>query len=152
MRRKIIAVIGGSEASDKHLKIAEEVGSLIAERGAILITGGMGGIMSAASKGAKESNGLVIGVLPTVDRESANPYVDIPIVTGLSNARNFIIARTCDCAVAIDGKYGTLSEIAYCLMYDVPVIGIDTWTIEAPIIPAENAREAVDAAFSRISK
>ncbi|UCF71446.1 MAG: TIGR00725 family protein [candidate division WOR-3 bacterium] len=152
MRRKIIAVIGGTEASDEHLKIAEEVGSLIAERGAILITGGMGGIMSAASKGAKASNGLVIGILPTVDKESANPYVDIPIVTGLSNARNFIIARTCDCAVAIDGKYGTLSEIAYCLMYNVPVIGIDTWKIEAPIIPAENAREAIDAAFNRISR
>jgi uncharacterized protein (TIGR00725 family) len=152
MRRKIIAVIGGAEASEEHLKIAEEVGSLIAERGAILITGGMGGIMSAASKGAKGSNGLVIGILPTTDRESANPYVDIPIVTGLNNARNFVIARTCDCAIAINGKYGTLSEIAYCLMYDVPVIGIDTWRIEAPIIHTKNAREAVDSAFDQLQK
>jgi len=151
MRRKIIAVIGGAEASEEHLRIAEEVGSLIAERGAILITGGMGGIMSAASKGAKEAKGLVIGILPTTDRESANPYVEIPIVTGLNNARNFVIARTCDCAIAINGKYGTLTEIAYCLMYNVPVIGIDTWRIEAPIIHAKNAREAVDAAFNQIS-
>ena len=151
-RQKIIAVIGGSEAGEKHLKIAEEVGRLLAEKDAILVTGGMGGVMTAASKGAKEANGLVIGILPTADRDSANPYVDIPIVTGLNQARNYIIARTCDCAIAIDGKFGTLSEIAYCLMYDVPVIGVDTWQIDAPIIEAESAREAVDLAFKELSK
>lgn len=150
-RRKIIAVIGGAEASDNYLTIAEEVGSLIAKGNAILVTGGMGGVMKSASKGANEANGLVIGILPTLERESANPYVDIPIVTGLSQARNLIIARTCDCAIAINGKYGTLSEIAYCLMYDVPVIGIDTWKIDAPIIEAKNAAEAVELAFKAIS-
>jgi len=149
-KRKIIAVIGGAEASEKHLKIAEEIGSLIAKRDAVLITGGMGGVMSAASKGAKEANGLVIGILPTADKESANPYVDIPIVTGLNQARNVIIARTCDCAIAINGKYGTLSEIAYCLMYDVPVIGIDTWNIDAPIKVAKTAQQAVDLAFMAV--
>jgi uncharacterized protein (TIGR00725 family) len=146
-RKKIIAVIGGSEASEKHLKIAEEVGSLIAKRGAVLVTGGMGGIMSAASKGAKKANGLVIGILPTLGREGANPYIDIPIVTGLNQARNFIIARTCDCAIAIDGKFGTLSEIAYCLMYDTPVIGIDTWQLDAPIRQAESPERAIEIAF-----
>ena len=151
LRKKIIAVIGGSEAGEKHLKIAEEVGRLIAQHNAILVTGGMGGVMSAASKGASEANGLVIGILPTADKESANSYVDIPIVTGLNQARNFIIARTCDCAIAIDGKFGTLSEIAYCLMYDVPVIGIDTWHIDAPIIKAESAQEAVDLAFRKLA-
>lgn len=151
MRKRIIAVIGGAEAGEKHLKIAEEVGRLIAQHNAILVTGGMGGVMSAASKGASEANGLVIGILPTADKESANPYVDIPIVTGLNQARNFIIARTCDCAIAIDGKFGTLSEIAYCLMYDVPVIGIDTWHIDAPIIKAESAQEAVDLAFKKLA-
>jgi len=151
MKLKIIAVIGGAEASEEHLKIAEEVGSLIAERGAVLITGGMGGIMAAASKGARHSNGLVIGILPTAEKESANPYVDIPIVTGIGHARNFIIARTCDCAIAINGKYGTLSEIAFCLMYDVPVIGIDTWQFEAPVIKAKNAADAVELAFKAIS-
>jgi uncharacterized protein (TIGR00725 family) len=151
-KRKIIAVIGGAEASEKYLRIAEEVGSLIAARNAILVTGGMGGVMTAASKGAKIANGLVIGILPTADKESANPYVDIPIVTGLNQARNFIIARTCDCAIAINGKFGTLSEIAYCLMYDVPVIGIDTWQIDAPITEAKNAQEAVDLAFGSFSK
>jgi hypothetical protein len=149
-RKKIIAVIGGAQVSEKHLKIAEEVGSLIAQRNGILITGGLGGVMHAASKGAKESKGLVIGILPTTDRENANPYVDIPIVTGMGEARNIIIARTCDCAIAIDGKYGTLSEIAYCLMFDVPVIGINTWEITAPIIKVETAQEAVGMIFDKI--
>ena len=151
-RKKIIAVIGGAEAGEEHLKIAEEVGSLIAKRGAILVTGGMGGVMLAASKGAHSAGGLVVGILPTTDRESSNPYVDIPIVTGLNNARNFVIARTCDCAIAIDGKYGTLSEIAYCLMYGVPVVGIDTWDIDASVVRADSAREAVDLAFRHLSE
>jgi uncharacterized protein (TIGR00725 family) len=148
MRRKIIAVIGGSEVDQKDLTIAEEVGSLIAKKGAILITGGMGGVMHAASQGAKQADGLVIGILPTVDRESANPYVDIPIITGLGEARNVIIARTCDCAIAVSGKYGTLSEIAYCMMFNKPVIGIHTWKIDAPIIHVESAQEAIDKAFT----
>lgn len=151
-QRKIIAVIGGSEASTRQLKIAAEVGSLIAQHGAILITGGMGGIMTAASKGAHEAGGLVVGILPTLDKKSANPFVDIPIATGLNQARNFIIARTCDCAIAIDGKYGTLSEIAYCLMYDVPVIGIDTWPLDAPIIRVNSAQEAIERAFQALAK
>ncbi len=152
MRRKIVAVIGGSETTQENLKIAEKVGALIAQRKAILITGGLGGIMNAASKGAKQADGLVIGILPTADKESSNPYVDIPIVTGMGEARNIIIARTCDCAIAIDGKYGTLSEIAYCLMFDIPVIGINTWEIFAPIIKAENAEEAVSLIFEKIFK
>lgn len=150
MRRKIIAVIGGSEPDLESLKIAQEVGALIAQRGAILITGGLGGVMQAASQGAKDAEGLVIGILPTGDKQSANPYVDISIVTGMGEARNIIIARTCECAIAIDGKYGTLSEIAYCLMFNVPVIGINTWELDAPIIEAKTAQEAVDLAFQKI--
>ncbi len=152
MRRKIIAVIGGSETTEKNLKIAEKVGSMIAEKGAILITGGLGGVMNAASKGANKANGLVIGILPTTDKESSNPYVDIPIATGMGEARNIVIARTCDCAIAIDGKYGTLTEIAYCLMFGVPVIGINTWEIPAPLIKAQNAEEAVRLAFEKSPK
>jgi len=148
-RKKIIAVIGGSETDTPNLALAEKVGELIAQQGAILITGGMSGVMEAASRGAKRANGLVIGVLPTGDKESANPYVDIPIVTEMSHARNFIIARTCDCAIAIDGKYGTLSEIAFCLMCGIPVVGLNTWNIDAPIIPAQTADEAVAIAFSK---
>lgn len=150
MAKKIIAVIGGSEPDEKSLKIAEEVGSLIAQKGAVLITGGMGGVMNAASKGAKSANGLVIGILPTDNKTHANPYIDIPIVTGMNEARNIIIARTCDCAIAINGKYGTLSEIAYCLMFNVPVIGINTWDIGAPIKKASSAAQAVKIIFEEL--
>ncbi len=150
MRRKIVAVIGGAETTQENLEVAERVGSLIAEKGAILITGGLGGVMNAASKGAHKANGLVIGILPTTDKEGANPYVDIPIVTGMGEARNIVIARTCDCAIAIAGKYGTLTEIAYCLMFGIPVIGINTWEIQAPIIRAQSAEEAVSLAFKKI--
>lgn len=150
MNKKIIAVIGGAETSEKNLRIAEEVGALIAKNGAILITGGLGGVMEAASRGAKEAGGLVIGILPGTDKRTANEYVDIPIVTGMNQARNIIIARTCDCAIAIDGKYGTLSEIAYCLMFNVTVIGINTWKIDAPIIHVKTAKQAVEKAFEII--
>lgn len=144
---KIIAVIGGAETTKKNLQIAEEVGRLIARSGNHLITGGMGGVMEAASRGAKAGRGLVLGIIPSTDKRSANEYVDIPIVTGMNQARNIIIARTCDCAIAIDGKYGTLSEIAFCLMFGIPVIGINTWRIEAPIIHVTTAEEAVRKAL-----
>jgi hypothetical protein len=150
MKRKVVAVIGGSEPDQKSLEIARSVGSLLGKKGAIVITGGLGGVMHAASQGAREAGGLVIGILPTIDKETANPYVDIPIVTGMGEARNIIIARTCDCAIAIDGKYGTLSEIAYCLMFGTPVIGINTWDIQAPIIEAQTAEEAVNIVFEKI--
>ncbi len=152
MRKNIIAVIGGAETSEKNLKIAEEAGALIAKKGATLITGGLGGVMEYASKGAKQAGGLVIGILPGTDRRTANEYVDIPIVTGMNQARNIIIARTADCAIAIDGRYGTLSEISYCLMFNVPVIGINTWKIEAPIIHVKTAKEAVSKAFELIGE
>ncbi len=150
MQKKVIAVIGGSQAEQEILQMAEEVGRLIARKGAVLVTGGMGGVMDAASRGAKEAGGLVIGILPTLNKEDANPYVDIPIVTGMNQARNFIIARTCDCAIAIDGGYGTLTEIAYCLMYDIPVIGLRTWKINLPVIEAEGPVDAVERAFKEI--
>ncbi|MBN2620826.1 TIGR00725 family protein [candidate division WOR-3 bacterium] len=149
-RKVIIAVIGGSRPDKESLEIAEQVGKLIAQRNAILITGGMGGIMLAASKGAHETNGLVIGILPGIDKNNANKYVDIPIVTGVGEARNSIITRTCDCAIAIDGSYGTLSEIAYCMIYKKVVIGINTWKIDAPIIEVKTAQEAVDRAMKEV--
>jgi uncharacterized protein (TIGR00725 family) len=148
-KRIIIAVIGGSQPDEESLTIAEQVGRLIAEKGAILITGGMGGVMLAASKGAHSADGLVIGVLPGIDKKEANTFVDIPIVTGVGEARNSIITRTCDSAIAIDGSYGTLSEIAYCMIYRKPVIGINTWKIDAPIIEVKSAQEAVDLAIEK---
>lgn len=150
-RRIIIAVIGGSQPDEESLKIAEQVGRIIAKKNAILITGGLGGVMRAASKGAHEAHGLVIGILPGIDKQDANEYVDIPIVTGVGEARNSVITRTCDCAIAIDGSYGTLSEIAYCMIYHKPVIGINTWKIDAPIIHAKSAEHAVELAIEKVA-
>ncbi|MEA3475806.1 MAG: TIGR00725 family protein [Candidatus Cloacimonadota bacterium] len=128
--QKIIAVLGGNIATKKICKKAYQVGQIIAEKDCILLCGGLGGVMEASAKGAKENGGLTIGILHGTNKADANPYIDIPIVTAMSNARNAIIARTCDLAIAINGKYGTLSEIAYCLNFGKTVLGIDTFQIE----------------------
>ena len=132
--KKIIAVIGGNIATEEIYEKAFQVGKIIAENDCILICGGLGGVMEAAAKGAKENGGFTIGILPGTNKQDANPYIDIPIVTAMSNARNAIIARTCDIAIAINGKYGTLSEIAYCLNFGKTVLGIDTYKIDGIII------------------
>jgi uncharacterized protein (TIGR00725 family) len=103
--------------------------------------------MEAACRGAKEAGGITVGVLPGFSREDANPFVDVAIVTGLSHARNAIVARSSDAVVAITGGYGTLTEIGFALQLGIPVIGLDTWKLEAPIVAARNAQEAVAKAF-----
>jgi len=148
----IIGVIGSSTCSSSVSEVAYIVGKEIARKNAILICGGRGGVMEAACKGAKEEEGITIGVLPGNDKESANPYIDIPIVTGMGEARNVIIARSSDAVIAIAGKYGTLSEIAFALRFDVPVVGIATWNINIPILKAKNPKQAVGMALSAIRK
>ncbi|MCK4397220.1 TIGR00725 family protein [candidate division WOR-3 bacterium] len=153
MKEKIIiGVIGSSTCSSSVSEVAYIVGKEIARKNAILICGGRGGVMEAACKGAKEEKGITIGVLPGNDKETANPYIDIPIVTGMGEARNVIIARSSDAVIAIAGKYGTLSEIAFALRFDVPVVGIATWNINIPILKAKNPKQAVGMALSAIRK
>jgi uncharacterized protein (TIGR00725 family) len=150
MMRKIIAVIGGRRTERILLKEAEEVGSLIAKKGAVLICGGLTGVMEAVSKGAKSQGGLTVGILPHNDTKEANPYIDIPIATGLGITRNVIIARAADVLIAIGGEYGTLSEIAFALQMGKPVVGIRTWDIKG-VISVENASDAVNKAFELIN-
>lgn len=145
---KIIGVIGGSVCSKEIEKIAFEVGERIAKNGAILVCGGLGGVMKAAAKGAKSAGGTTIGILPTQTKKDANPYIDIPIVTGMSIARNVIVVRSSDAVIAIDGRYGTLSEIAIALNLGIPVIGLKTWDIKAPIIIAKTPEQAVELAIN----
>ncbi|KTB48474.1 TIGR00725 family protein [Dehalogenimonas alkenigignens] len=153
-----ISVIGGSKASAADLRIAEEVGGELARAGAAVVCGGLGGVMEAACKGAADAGGLTIGILPGEHRESANPYVQIPIVTGLGFTRNSIVAKSGQAVIAIGGSYGTLSEIAYARISGLPVIGIDTWKMsrrseEADfILRVDNAREAVRLAIARIEE
>ncbi len=150
----IVAVIGGEDASEATLAQAEAVGRELARRGGTLICGGRGGVMEAACRGAREAGGHTIGVLPGTDRGEMNPYVELPIVTGIGRARNLIIVLTADALIAIDGGYGTLSEIGYALAYGKPVIGLSTWQLkpdsgaEVPIQRATDAAEAVEMALA----
>jgi len=152
-KQKIIAVIGGSQCSKEEAKIAEEVGRELARRGAILVCGGLGGVMEAVCKGAQSQGGLTIGILPGNSRQSANPYVQIPIVTGIGDARNIAVVKSAQAVIAIDGSYGTLSEISHALQSGIPVIGLNTWSLsrnskqDNSIILAQNATEAVDKAI-----
>lgn len=147
--KKIIAVIGGRRVKKELLDEAEKVGRLIAQKGLALVCGGLNGVMEAVARGAKAEGGLTIGILPQDDKREANEYIDIPIVTGMGIGRNVIIARTADALIAIGGEYGTLSEIAFALQMNKPVIGIKTWEIKG-IINANNAEEAVNKALEMI--
>jgi len=152
----IIAVIGAGSCSQEIYRMAEEVGKLIAMNGAVLLTGGLGGVMEAASKGTQEEGGITVGILPGLSKDEANRYVDIPIATGLSHARNAIIARSADALIAIAGEYGTLSEIAHARQAGLPVIGLNTWSLsrsgegDSSIIPARSPEEAVNMALSLV--
>jgi len=141
-----IGVIGASRCNKKIAKIAYQVGKEIAKRKAILICGGLGGVMEEAARGAKENKGLTIGILPGFSSSDANPYIDIPIVTGMDHGRNIIVVRSCDTIIAIGGREGTLSEIAFALKLRIPLIGIETWEIEG-VIKAKDAQDAVRKVF-----
>jgi uncharacterized protein (TIGR00725 family) len=151
-----IGVIGGSDVSPQIASLAEEVGREIARRGAVLVCGGLGGVMEAACKGASNEGGLTIGILPGENRRDANPYVQIHIVTGIGYARNVAVVKSSQAVIAIDGSYGTLTEIGYALQSGIPVIGLHTWSFsldgkaDDSIIPAENPKDAVNKAIALI--
>lgn len=147
--KKIIGVIGGRRVSKALLAEAQEVGRLIARAGGIVLTGGLGGVMEAASRGARSEGGITVGILPQEDRIHTNEYILIPIATGLGIARNVIIARASDALIAVGGEYGTLSEIAFALQMGKPVIGIGTWKIEG-VIEVGSAKEAVEKSINII--
>ena len=127
---KRVAIIGGRVASPEGLEFAYETGKLLAENGVILYTGGGSGVMEAASRGAHEADGVVVAVLKEEDGFDANPYIQVPIMTGMGDLRNGIIIRSVHAAIAVEGAYGTLSEIAYTLGYGKPVIGYNSWDIK----------------------
>lgn len=129
----IIGVIGGRDASVEARKIAEKVGEIIAKRKHILICGGMGGVMEAACRGAKRKKGLTVGILPGKSKKEANRYIDVPVVTAMSHARNAILVRSADGLIAVGGKFGTLSEIALAKACDKTVVGMKTWEIEGVV-------------------
>ncbi len=149
MNRTTIAVIGGRKVEKSLLREAEEVGRLLAGRRAVLVTGGLGGVMEAASRGMKSAGGLTVGILPQDHKGDANDYIEVAIATGLGIGRNIIIARTADAVIAVGGEYGTLSEIAFALQLGKPVVGIRTWDIKG-VLTATDADDAVSKVFEAL--
>ena len=147
-----IGVIGAGQCSLEIERLAEEVGREIAKKKALLICGGLGGVMEASARGAKKEGGVTIGILPGFSFDDANPFIDIPIVTGLSHARNVLVVRSSQVIIAVEGGYGTLSEIGIALKLWKPVVGLRTWDISKKIVTVETPEDAVKKAMSLIKK
>jgi uncharacterized protein (TIGR00725 family) len=143
-----VTVVGPGQASDAEVARAEAVGRALAEAGAVVVCGGLGGVMAAACRGAKAKGGSTVGILPGVDRTEANPWVDVAVLTGMGEARNALVVRTADAVVAVGGAYGTLSEIALALKMGRPVVGLGTWDIDGVEV-VDGPEEAAAAALAR---
>jgi len=128
-KKPIVGIIGGSRVTPEVARWAWEVGRLLGKDGHTIVCGGLSGVMEEVSRGCSEAGGTVIGILPGFSKKDANPYVDIPIVTGMSNARNVLIVRTADVCIAIDGSYGTLSEVGLALNVGTPVVSLKSWDV-----------------------
>ncbi|NQV42150.1 MAG: TIGR00725 family protein [Candidatus Marinimicrobia bacterium] len=146
---KRIAIIGARDASPDGIQFAYDTGKLLGSQGAIVYTGGGAGIMEAASRGAKEGGGIVVGILKDADGKDANEYIDVPVMTGMGDLRNGIIIRSVHAAIAVEGAFGTLSEIAYTLGYDKPLLGYNSWDIKE-VEKVENPVDAVNRIFELI--
>ena len=145
-----IAVAGGAETTRQEYKTAYAVGRLIAGNGAVLVCGGLGGVMEAACRGARDHGGTTVGIISGTG--DGNPYLDIVIRTGLGHGRNVLVAQSGDAMIAVGGSYGTLSEIAIALKTGCPVFGLSTWKIEGVVkcsTPEETVKMAVEAARNR---
>lgn len=147
-RRIPIGMIGPRDATDAQMEAAEAIGADLGRMGLTVICGGKSGVMYAAAKGCHEAGGLSVGLVPDHDWRLANPYIALPIATGLSEARNMIIAKSCEVLIAVGGSYGTLSEIAYGLHFSKPVIGL----LGAPHVEGLEAADGPDDAVKRMAK
>jgi uncharacterized protein (TIGR00725 family) len=153
-----IAVVGPGDASTELCAAAEEVGALLAAAGAVLVTGGLGGVMAAASRGAKSAGGVTLGLLPGKDRAAANPWVDIAVATGLAEGRNLLVVTAADGVVAVGGSWGTLSEVALATRAGLPVVAIGGWHVvdgdgaamPGSPHPGRTSAEAVAAVLSAV--
>ena len=144
---RYVAVVGASEASAEDAARAEAVGAGLARRGAIVVTGGRGGVMAAASRGAVENGGMAVGLLPGATRDEANQWVTVAIPTGLGELRNGLVVRAADAVIAVGGAYGTLSEMALALKTSVPVVSVGAWELP-DVVVATSAEDAVARALA----
>ena len=153
--RPCIGVIGAGTCDKAQAALAEEVGRLLARAGALVVSGGLAGVMEAACRGAKAAGGTTVGLLPGLSREDANEWVDVAIPTGLGEARNVLVVRAADALIAIGGEFGTLSEIGFALKTGKPVVGLGTWDLpQRPdaIRRASSATEAVSLALAHCNR
>ncbi|MFB6280639.1 MAG: LOG family protein [Haloferacaceae archaeon] len=137
-----VSVVGGSSVTDAEAATAERVGELLGERGHTLVCGGLGGAMAAACRGASGAGGRTVGILPGEDRSAANPHVDVPVATGLGHARNALVVLNGDAVVAVDGGYGTLSELGLAGAFDRPTAGLGTHDVPG-VVACETPEAAV---------
>ncbi len=152
-RKPFIAVIGQANVRKKLQETAASDRPLYRrEHGAVIVCGGLGGVMEAAARGAKEAGGMTIGILPGIRKTDANQYIDHVIPTGLGDARNLLVIRAADAVIALPGKFGTLSEMAFALMAGNPVISVSSWEIGDDIIQVEDPIEAAELAMELASK
>jgi uncharacterized protein (TIGR00725 family) len=155
--RIYLAVVGPSVTDPRTLELAEELGAEVARAGAVLLTGGMGGAMEAACRGAHREGGLTVGILPGASRDDANPYVDVALPTGMGEMRNALLVRSSDGVLAVGGGLGTLSEIALALKLAKPLVGIGSWRAQVEGTDADfpdfdSPHEAVDALLGLLDK
>jgi len=143
MRKKIVAVIGGHSCTNEVEQIAHNLGKKLAKVVDILVTGGLSGTMKAVCSGFKGEGGLTIGIIPGYDKKEANEFVDIVVPTGMGLARNVLVIKAADVVVALPGEAGTLSEIAYCLQFRIPVISLGLWDIKG-VIKVSNIDEGIN--------
>ena len=141
-----MGVVGAGDSGARLAAEAEAVGAALARRGAVVVSGGLGGVMEAACRGAKGAGGSTLGILPGGDRSAANEWVDLALATGLGEARNALVVRACDALVAVGGGYGTLSEIALALKAGRPVFGLESWDIPG-VVGVASPEEAATAAL-----
>jgi uncharacterized protein (TIGR00725 family) len=153
-----VGVVGAGmpAARPEDLHAAEAVGRAVAAAGGVVVCGGLGGVMEAACRGAREADGVTVGILPGADRAAANPFVTVAVPTGMGELRNGLVVRTSDALVAVGGEWGTLAEIALAVKTDTPVVGLGTWELAKDgfpsdaIVPASDPAEAVATALSLI--
>ena len=151
MRKKIVGFIGWHRTTREVERKAQKMGKELAKVVDVLVCGGLSGTMEAVCQGFKVGKGLTIGILPGYDKNDANPYVDIAIPTGLGLARNVLVVKCSDVVVAFPGEAGTLSEIAYCLQFGIPVVSFHSWSIPG-VIKAKNIKEAIEKVKEQLNK
>lgn len=149
MREKVVSVIGGHSCTPEVEEIAKELGRKLAKVVKYLCSGGLSGTMKAVCSGFKAGGGVTIGIIPSYDKKDANDFVDIAIPTGLGLARNLLVVKSADVVVALPGEAGTLSEIAYCLQFGIPVISLKSWDIPG-VIKVSDIEEAIKEVKQRL--